>query len=219
MLESASRGVSAWSGGWCLPGLGGVCLVGGGVSAWSRGGRCLPGLGGRGGSAWSGRGCLVWGGVCLVWGVPGLGVCVPGPGGGLASQHALRQTHPPHRGQTDTCKNITLATTSLRLVTILHFSRMCTACFNGHLKGGVWANTPLGRHPPSRQTPPSQCMLGYTPSPVDRILDTRFWKHYLPATSFVGGKNTLDMSEVLLRRPPLLCRHWTIVLWVFYTSS
>ena len=71
----------------------GVCFPGGGGG----GGGCLPGLGGvglpgQGGSAWS-------------W-------------GGLASQHALRQTPSP-RGQTDTCKNITLATTSLRPVKIV----------------------------------------------------------------------------------------------------
>ena len=53
-------------------------------------------------SAWLG-GLSGLGDVCLVW------------GGGLASQHALRQTPPPC-GQTHTCKNITLATTSLRLV-------------------------------------------------------------------------------------------------------
>ena len=36
-----------------------------------------------------------------------------------------------------------------------------------------------------------QGMLGYTPSPsVDRILDTRLWKHYLPATTVAGGKYT-----------------------------
>ena len=28
----------------------------------------------------------------------------------------------------------------------------------------------------------------YTPPAVDRILDTRLWKHYLSATSFVDGK-------------------------------
>ena len=35
-------------------------------------------------------------GVCLVWGgwVSGPGGCLPGPGGGLASQYALRQTSP-----------------------------------------------------------------------------------------------------------------------------
>ena len=34
----------------------------------------------------------------------------------MASQHALRQTPSPPCGQTHTCKNITLATTSLRPV-------------------------------------------------------------------------------------------------------
>ena len=90
MLESASRGG--------LPGLGGSAWSGG-VSAWSGG--CLPGLGGV---------CLVQGGL------PGPGGWVPGRGG-LASQHALRQT--PPCGQTHTCKNITLATTSLRPVMML----------------------------------------------------------------------------------------------------
>ena len=66
--------------------------------------RLLPG----GVSAWSGGVSGPWGvglwsrGVCLV-----RGVCVPGPGG-LASQHALRQTSPVDR-ITDACKNITLA--------------------------------------------------------------------------------------------------------------
>ena len=74
---------------------GGVCLVRGG----------LPGPRGvlhPGGSAWS------------PGGLPGPGG-VPPSGGGMASQHALRQTPSP-RGQTHTCKNITLATTSLRPV-------------------------------------------------------------------------------------------------------
>ena len=47
----------------------------------------------------------------------------------MASQHALRQTPSPPRGQTHTCKNITLATTSLRPVNIedvnLTLQRLC----------------------------------------------------------------------------------------------
>ena len=35
-----------------------------------------------------------------------------------------------------------------------------------------------------------QCMLGYTPPPVDRILDTRLSKHYLSATTDADGKNS-----------------------------
>ena len=71
-----------------------VCLVWGVVSAWSGGD--LPGPGG---------------GVCLVRG--GL----PGPGGGGFSLPggAAWRPHPVNR-ITDTCKNITLATTSLRPV-------------------------------------------------------------------------------------------------------
>ena len=107
MLQSASRGggfclvwgVSAWSGGClpgpegCLPGQEGreVCLVPGGLPAWSQ----------RGGSA-----CLVPGGVCL-----------PGPGGSGIPACTEADTLRPC-GQTHTCKNITLATISLRPVTI-----------------------------------------------------------------------------------------------------
>ena len=62
--------VSAWSGG-CLPGRGGVCLVWR-VSDWS-GGWCLPGPGGV--AAWFGGA-----GVCLVRGVCLSRGCLPGPG-------------------------------------------------------------------------------------------------------------------------------------------
>ena len=79
-----------------------VCQVPGGVSdpgGWclTRGG--LPGLGG----------CLIQGG--LIQGV------LPGPRGEGVSQHALRQNPPPPVNRmTNRCKNITLATTSLRPV-------------------------------------------------------------------------------------------------------
>ena len=60
-----------------MPGLGGVCLVGG-VSAWSGG--CLPGLGDV---------YLIWGCLPGLGGLPGLvGVCLvrgmSAPGGGSA---------------------------------------------------------------------------------------------------------------------------------------
>ena len=78
---------------------GGVCLVRGG-SAWSRGVTAWSG----GGSAWSGGlpgpGGTAWSG----------GVCLPGPRG------ACPETPPVDR-ITDTRKNRTLATTSLRPVT------------------------------------------------------------------------------------------------------
>ena len=53
---------------------------------------------------------------------PGGGVSSWGgsaPGEGVVSQHALRQTLPRVNRITDTSKNITLATTSLRLVKIV----------------------------------------------------------------------------------------------------
>ena len=81
-----------------------------------------------------GGGCLLWGG-CLLRGGLLQGVSAPGgsalrggvcsQGGllqreglllGVVSQHALRQTPPPVDRITDMIKNITLVTTSLRLV-------------------------------------------------------------------------------------------------------
>ena len=78
---------------------------GGGVSAWSRGG--LPGLGGV---------CLVWG-VCLVQGVV---VSAWSRGGSGIPACTEANTLLPC-GQTHACKNITLATTSLRPVIIPGF--------------------------------------------------------------------------------------------------
>ena len=72
---------------------------------------------GRGvsGQGVSGPGVSALGGGCLVWGVSGprgvsgLGGCLL-LGGKVASEHALRQTHPPPVNRiTDACKNITLA--------------------------------------------------------------------------------------------------------------
>ena len=98
-----------WGGGGVLLGLGG---------AWSWG--VLLGLGGfslvRGGSPWSGGVSLVLGGVCLVRGVLlGPRGVVPGPGGVCLVWGGSPETPSVDR-ITDTCKNITLATTSLRPV-------------------------------------------------------------------------------------------------------
>ena len=46
------------------------------------------------------------------------------------------------------------------------------------------ADTPLD---PEANTP-SHCTLGYTPL-VDRILDTRLWKYYLPSTTVADGNS------------------------------
>ena len=97
-------GWCVWSGGGGVPGLGGVCLVGG---VWSGGLVCLV----------QGRGvvCLVWG-----WCVWSRGVCAWS--GGSASVPCgippPRPCTPPVNRMTNKCKNITLATTSLRPVII-----------------------------------------------------------------------------------------------------
>ena len=99
MPESASGGACLLWGACLLRGRGGgVCS--GGVSA-------LGGMSALGGCVCSHGGMSALGGVysggCLLW-------------GGVVSQHALRQTPPPENGMTNRCKNITLATTSLRTV-------------------------------------------------------------------------------------------------------
>ena len=117
----------------CVCSGGGGCLLPGGVSALggvcSRGCVCVcsrqcvcvcswevSALGGvcSGGGVCSSGGVCSVGGVCsegsLLW-----GVSAPG---GVVSQHALRRTPPPVKRMTDRCKNITLATTSLRPVKI-----------------------------------------------------------------------------------------------------
>ena len=38
----------------------------------------------------------------------------------------------------------------------------------------------------------------WPPLGVNRILDTRFWKHYLPQTSFAGGKKNSPSRLLLL---------------------
>ena len=73
---------------------------GGGGGVCSGGGGCLP-LSALGGSV--PRGCLLRG---------------VSAHGGVLSQHAPRQTPPLVNRMTKRCKNITLATTSLRPVTI-----------------------------------------------------------------------------------------------------
>ena len=83
---------------------GGVCLVGGVVV-----------VSGLGGSAWSG-GVSAWSGGCL-----------PGPGGWSLIRGGIpacteADPLPPVNRMTDRCKNITLATTSLRPVKILFHS-------------------------------------------------------------------------------------------------
>ena len=101
MLQSSSRG-----GGWFSLVPGGFSLVQGGGSPWSRGeGGVLLGPGGV---------CLSGGGSPCQGGLPGPGGEFSLPGGGSPETPS-----PPVYRITDTCKNITLATTSLRPVKIL----------------------------------------------------------------------------------------------------
>ena len=93
----------------CFPG--GVVLHRGGPRGVPWGVLHAGGSPSRGGSPSGGS--PSWGGFSIRGGSPSQGGSPSG--GGMASQHALRQTPSP-RGQTDTCKNITLATTSLRPV-------------------------------------------------------------------------------------------------------
>ena len=112
-----SRGVSAWGGGFCSGG----CLLLGGLLP---GGGCL---------LW---GCLLWGGVCsrgcLLQGVSVLGLCLlPGGvcSGGVCSQGGCgipactEADTPLVNRMTNRCKNITLATTSLRPVFNIFYAR------------------------------------------------------------------------------------------------
>ena len=120
-LLPGGRGVSASRGG-LLPG--GVCSQGGlppvGLSAPGRGvcsrGCLPPGVSASGG-------CLLPGVCVCLWGGLLLGGCLLLGGvhsWGVVSQHALRQTPPPVNRMTNRCKNITLATTSLRPVIMNH---------------------------------------------------------------------------------------------------
>ena len=102
MLQCSSRGGVLLGPGGGLPGPGGGWVLlglGGGLPGPGGGGFSLVG----GGSAWS-RGGSPWsrGGL-------------PGPGGSAWSGGVSREPPPVNR-ITDTCKNITLATTSLRPV-------------------------------------------------------------------------------------------------------
>ena len=118
MLESASggggclpgaEGVSVWSGGRGVSALSsGVCLVRGGGWWWW----CLIG------------GCLIrgMGGVCLV---PGGSACSRGGVCLVQGGSAWSRGDPLMNRMTDRCKNITLATTSLRPV-MIHTNREMT---------------------------------------------------------------------------------------------
>ena len=99
-------------GGFSLPGPGG-CLPGPGEGFSLPGpGGCLPGPGGVLPARSQGESAC-WGGFSLPG--PG-GFYLPGLGGGSPVQGGAARRPPPVNRITHTCKNITLATTSLRPV-------------------------------------------------------------------------------------------------------
>ena len=148
-------------------------------------------------------GCpLVLGGVwlvpggCLLRGVPasGLGRGVPasGPEGGCIP--AFNGTDPP------------LWTESQTLVkTRLHSSRMHTACSltvspimlcwgGGACSWGVPASGECLLPGGGGGIP--VCTEADLPPPVDRILDTCFWKYYLAPNFVAGGNNLIFRSHI-----------------------
>ena len=59
-------------------------------------------------------------------------------------------------------------------------------------------------HPPSHTHPPSRKDMGPEipnhPSPVNRMTDRCLWKHYLPLTSFAGGKRVRSHLRSIRRK-------------------
>ena len=51
-------------------------------------------------------------------------------------------------------------------------------------------HAPCHTHPPAMHAPHHAHPLPCTPPPVDRIFDTRLWKHYLSATTVADDNNT-----------------------------
>ena len=96
---------------------------------------------GRSLTVWRGGGVSLPGGFSLLGGSPCRGSPCQGGSpcrGALPAGGVLPAGDPPVNRMTDTCKNITLATTSLRLVTRKHSCRMRTIRCSDHRRvGGV----------------------------------------------------------------------------------
>ena len=107
----------------------GVCFPGG-CLVW--GGGVVPG---PGGCAWSGGGVSGLGGWGGVWSG---GVGVPGPGVCLSALWDTTTTPPPVNRMTNRCKNITLATTSLRPVINIKVIPMFCKIFQVFSKYGYY---------------------------------------------------------------------------------
>ena len=86
-------------------------------------------------------------------------------------------------------------------------------CPGGSARGGggvfqhALRQSPLGVYPSMH--------WGRPLPPVDRILDTRLWKHYLSATSFADGKNT-DWNSCQICQICQYCIICENLYWVGY---
>ena len=96
---------------------------------------------------------------------------------------------------------------------MLHSSRMRTDPFNGHrvvsiqAQPSCWTENPLDIDPLERD-PPGQSH----PTPVNRMTDTRFWKHYLPLR-WVTSLEPVTANNVALTMAIHRCRgfHSTVI--------
>ena len=116
---------------------------------------------------------------------PEKGACIPAwtVGGGV-SQHALGMGYVSQHVLDRGCVS-QQALTRGSVYPSMHWAGGCV-CWGVSAQGGVcqggvcqmvsaWGCLP-------------QCMLGYTPLPVNRMTDRQVYKHYLSATSFADGK-------------------------------
>ena len=100
------------------------------------------------------------------------------------------------------------------LSTSMHSSGRCTDCCSGHLQWGSVCPgecllvrclprgcTPGGVCPCTQTVSVWGCLPGRcTPLPVDRILDTCLWKHYLFATTVVDGNKSHHFATIEFSR-------------------
>ena len=85
--------------------------------------------------------------------------------------------------------------------TRMHSSRMRTVCYSGHLSYHARTrplphmplamHAPPAMHAPTTHAPCHACPPATHVPPLDRILDTRLWKHYLSATTVADGNHSL----------------------------
>ena len=95
---------------------------------------------------------------------------------------------------------ITELTWVLTFWTRMHSSRMRTIRCSGHLSCHAHPpdmHAPLScMHTPLPHMPPCQvCPLPHLHPSIDRMNDTRLWKHYLSTTTLADGNKYIHLSE------------------------